>query len=174
MSTSEICSAVTLPPFSDGCELEVGHFCAVCLTLGGVLTRRQVTECTVRTTVIVIAAPSFDQIVGVGDRQEAVHVETFVAQPAVETLDKRVRRGLARPNEVERDAAPIGPFVQRLGREFGAVVDRDCLRQRTPRRQRGITRPLPDVTAVVVDAAGMIDGPFPSVRSATRAPVLSI
>jgi len=73
-----MCRVLTFPPFSDGCELEIGHFCAVRLTLGGVLTRRQATERTMRTMVIVIAPPPFDQILGVGDRFEAVHVETFV------------------------------------------------------------------------------------------------
>ena len=95
----------------------------------GVLTRRQVTECTVRTTVIVIAAPPFDQILGVGDRQEAVHVETLVSQPPVETFDKRVLHGLAGPDEVQFDAPSVGPLVEGLGREFGAVIDRDRLRQ---------------------------------------------
>ena len=60
------------------------------LTLCGVRTRRQVTECAMRTTVIVIAPPPFDEILGVGDRFEAVHVETFVPETAVETLEKRI------------------------------------------------------------------------------------
>lgn len=42
-----VCSEVTLPPFSDGCYLEFGRF-ASCLTLSGVLTRHEVTECTMR------------------------------------------------------------------------------------------------------------------------------
>ena len=65
-----------------------------------------------------------------GDRFEAVHVQALVAQPAVETLDECVFHGLARPDEIQRDAALIGPFVQRLGHEFGAVIDGDGLRQR--------------------------------------------
>ena len=84
---------------------------------------------------IVIAPPPLDQLLGVRDRQEGVHVETLVSQPAIETLDQRVLHRLAGPNEVERHVAPIRPLVERLGRELRAVVDCDRLRERTPRGQ---------------------------------------
>jgi hypothetical protein len=121
---------VTLPPFSDGWKLEFGRFRAAYLTLFGVLTRRQVTECAVRTKVIVVAAPRFDQALRVRDRFEAVHVETCIAEATVEAFDKRVFYGLAGPDEVEGDAPSLGPLVERLRGEFGAVIDRNRLRQR--------------------------------------------
>ena len=48
--------------------MEPGRFSVVLLTAFGVLTRRQVAECTVWTTVIVIAPPIINEILGMGDR----------------------------------------------------------------------------------------------------------
>ena len=80
---------MTLPPFSDGSELEVGRFRALRLTLFGVLTRRQLTECTMRALVIVIVPPGFDQFLSMCDRHEAVHVQAHITQTAIETVDQR-------------------------------------------------------------------------------------
>ena len=96
-----------------------------------VLTRRQLTKCAMWMVVIVIAPPSFDQPLGVRDRFEAVHVQTFIMKWAVETLDTGVLHGLSWPNEVQRDTALIGPFIERLRREFRAMVDRDGLGKAT-------------------------------------------
>src|SRR5450432_3353803 len=109
--------------------MEIGRFGVLRLTLFGVLTRRQATKCTMRTTVIVVAPPRFDQVLRMGDRFEAVHVETLVSETAVETFNKRVLHRLSRPDEVQLDAPTIGPFIKRLRGEFGAVIDRDRLRQ---------------------------------------------
>jgi putative transposase len=62
-----------------------------------------------RTMIIVITPPRFDQLLGMRDRHEAVHVEAFVAQPSVETLDKRILYGLSGPDEVQRDTPAIRP-----------------------------------------------------------------
>src|SRR5688572_2806247 len=87
-------------------------------------------------TVIVVVAPRIDNRLRVGDGFEAVHVEALISESAIKTLDKRVLHRLAGPNEVQRDTAPIGPFVEGLGREFGAVIDRDRLREPTTSGER--------------------------------------
>ena len=86
--------------------------------------------------VIVIVTPGRDQRLGVRDGFKAVHVEALVSEAAVETFDKCVLHGLAGPNEVQRNAATVGPFVERLRREFSAVIDRDRLGQWPTRGQR--------------------------------------
>lgn len=46
--------------------------------------------------VIVIVLPRADDRLGVRDRFEAIHVQTFVPETPIETLDKRVLHGLSR------------------------------------------------------------------------------
>ena len=65
--------------------------------------------------VLVVVAPCADNRLRVGQGFKAVHVEALVTQAAVEALDKCVLNGLAGPNEVQRDAAPVGLFVERFG-----------------------------------------------------------
>jgi hypothetical protein len=79
------------------------------------------------------------------DRFEAVHVQALIAQPTVETLDKCVLHGLARPDEIPRDTASIRRLVERLGRELGAMVDADRFRSRAVRRDgvHGLDDALP-------------------------------
>src|SRR4051812_37795902 len=86
--------------------------------------------------VIVIVTPRADDRLRVRDRFEAIHVETLVPETPVETLDKRVLHRLSGPDEIQGDPALVGPFVQRLRRKFGPVIDGDRFRQRATRRQR--------------------------------------
>ena len=79
------------------------------------------------TMVIVVVLPGLQFLTGIVQRDELVDVQALVAQPTVERLDQPVLRGLSRPDEIELDAASIGPLVERLGRELGAVVDGDRL-----------------------------------------------
>jgi len=53
--------------------------------------------------------------------------ETLAPQRAVERLDEGIVDRLVRPAELERDVMPVGPVVQHLRGEFGAMVDRDAL-----------------------------------------------
>ena len=48
--------------------------------------------------------------------------ETLAPQRAVERLDEGIVDRLARPAELERDVMPVGPVVQQLRGEFGAIV----------------------------------------------------
>jgi hypothetical protein len=86
--------------------------------------------------VIVIVTPRADDRLGVRDRFEAIHVQAFVTQTAIETIDKCVFYRLSGPDEIQGDPALVGPFVQRLGRKFGPVIHGDRLRQRATRRLR--------------------------------------
>jgi hypothetical protein len=98
--------------------------------LFGVLAWRQLSTRAVGPTVIVIVAPCVDDRLRVRDRLEGVHVEALITESAIETLDQCVLDGLSWANEVQGDATSVGPFVERLRREFGAVIDRDGLRER--------------------------------------------
>ncbi len=61
----------------------------VMLPLLDELVRRQMTERAVRPALIVIEPPSFDLHPGVVHGHELVHVQTLVAKPPVERLNKR-------------------------------------------------------------------------------------
>ena len=63
---------------------------------------------------IVILPPCFDQDSYIGDRNEVVDIQALVAQATVKTLDKCVLYRLSGPDEVELDAMPVYPFVERL------------------------------------------------------------
>ena len=58
-------------------------------------------------------------------RNKVVAVGELIAQPTVERLDEPVVRGLSRPCVVELHTAAQGSFIERLGREFRAVVNGD-------------------------------------------------
>jgi hypothetical protein len=54
-----------------------------------------------------------------------VQVEAFVPEPPVEALGVRVVDRLARPDELQRHAAPRGRTVERADAELGAVIADD-------------------------------------------------
>jgi hypothetical protein len=118
-----------------GGELERSRFRRGRLTLFGVLAWRQVSKRAMGPMVIVIGAPRIDDRLRVRDGFECVDVQALISEAAIETLDERVFDGLSRPNEVQGEAASIGPFIERLGGEFGTVIDRDGLRQRSNGRR---------------------------------------
>ena|SRR5688572_26016829 len=70
-------------------------------------------------TVIVVVAPRIDDRLRVGDGFEAVQLRHSSRSRPLK-LSINVLHRLAGPNEIQRDATPVGPFVERLGREFGA------------------------------------------------------
>jgi hypothetical protein len=82
--------SLTLPPLPDGSELERNHFCRGLLTSFGVLAWRQMSKRAMGPMMIVIVAPRADDLLGVRDRFEAVHVQALVTQTAVKALDKCV------------------------------------------------------------------------------------
>ena len=83
--------------------------------------------------VVVEVAPALDQDPGLAQVPEPLPAQALVAQLAVERLDEPVFRRLSWSDEVERDAAAVGSFIQRSRCEFGAVIDRDRSRRTVPR-----------------------------------------
>jgi hypothetical protein len=61
----------------------------------GELGRRQGAEAAVRSQVIVVVTPCLDRFARLGEGEEDVLVEAFVAQAAVEALDEGVLHRLA-------------------------------------------------------------------------------
>lgn len=113
-------------------RLETGLSWSSCeQTLLNLLTRLrklpwgQVSQGAVRPVFVVVPLPSFELRAGVVKRQELLHVQTLVPQPAVEGLDVPVIRGFTGSAEIELNAPFVGPRFERAGREFGAVVARD-------------------------------------------------
>src|SRR5712671_5929633 len=71
--------------------------------------------------------PRLDLALRVGQRQEPVRVEAFVAKTAIERLHKGVVGRLAGPAEIKRHAIMVSPAVERLGDELWPIVDPDRL-----------------------------------------------
>lgn len=88
-----------------------------------------------RSESVIVLAPGFKLLPGVGQIEEQVRIQTFVAQAAVEALDKAVFRRPAWPDEVELHAILIRPNVHHPAAKLGAVVDRDRDRQAAARGQ---------------------------------------
>ena len=53
--------------------------------------------------------PSFTFMLGIGQAQEPVGIETLRPDPTVERFSKRIVRGFARPAEVEHDIVLVIP-----------------------------------------------------------------
>ena len=83
------------------------------LTLSNKLIRRQVAERAVRAALIIVEPPDFNDVLGLGERAELVHVQTLVSQAAVKGLNKGILHRFAWSNEVELHAPPIGPIFER-------------------------------------------------------------
>ena len=77
------------------------------------------------TLLVVVDPPCFDRGTGVVERRELMHVQALIPQAGVKRLDVPVVRRFAWPREVECYPAGIGPGVERLRRELGAVIDGD-------------------------------------------------
>ena len=71
---------------------------------------------------IVVHAPGLDDLARVRQAEEPVLVQALVAEPAVETLDVGMLIRLARVNEVQPNAAGVGPRIERPADELGPIV----------------------------------------------------
>src|SRR5438552_3203515 len=83
------------------------------LTLSNKLIRRQVAERAVRAALIIVEPPDFNEVLGLGERAELVHVQTLVSQSAIKGFNTGILHGFAWSNEVELHAPPIGPIFER-------------------------------------------------------------
>jgi hypothetical protein len=82
----------------------------------------------VRTTVIVFSPPRLDDLLGLGQCLEPVHIQTLRAQGSVERLPMRVVSRFSWPREVDLDAVVIRPKIQDLTGELRPVVTEQQLR----------------------------------------------
>ena len=78
---------------------------------------------------VVVVAPAVELLARIGQTEEDLHVQAFVAQLAVETLNVAVPDRLARPDEVQMHSVLIGPQVPCLTSELRSVIDGDRLRR---------------------------------------------
>ena len=83
---------------------------------------RPVVKSSVRTTLIIVPSPSFDELLYFGECFELVHVETFISKNSVERFDKRVISRLSRSGEIDLGPVLIRAQVQRLATNIASVV----------------------------------------------------
>jgi hypothetical protein len=81
---------------------------------------------TMRTHLVVVLTPQLEFFTDIGQREEYLHIQTLVAQPAVERFNIAIFRRFARPNEIQLYAilkfsddesatgVPLPSFGQRL------------------------------------------------------------
>ena len=74
------------------------------LKLCGELGRRQIAETRMRTHLVEVFAPGFDDDLGLGARPEPLHVQALVAEFAVEALQRAVLPRLAEIDQGGLDA----------------------------------------------------------------------
>ena len=53
-----------------------------------------------------------------------MHVQAFVAQRSVKRLNEGIISGLAWPGEVDGNAVVIGPEIDKMAGELGAIVSK--------------------------------------------------
>ena len=92
------------------------------------LAGRAIAQRAVWAIIVVIDSPRLDLAASVGQREEYIGVEAFVAQTSIKGLDVAVVDGLPRSDEVELDTVLECPCVEHLGLELGAVIDLHDLR----------------------------------------------
>jgi len=77
--------------------------------MAGELPRGEVAQGHVRSTHIVVPAPSLDLDLSILKGHEPVGVEAFIPQAAVKRFDVSVVRGLSRSGKIQRDLVIICP-----------------------------------------------------------------
>ena len=77
--------------------------------------------------VVVIAPPEVQLPSSVGQVEEHLHVQAFVAQPTVEALDITVLDRPPWPDEVQMHTVTVGPVIQLLRGELGTVAPHEAL-----------------------------------------------
>ena len=90
--------------------------------------RRPLTDCTVRSHIVVILAPKFDLCPGVVKIQEPMLVQAFKTNAGVEAFNEGIVSRFAWSAEVQDDTVRIGPQVEFARGELAAVVHSDASR----------------------------------------------
>jgi len=84
--------------------------------------RRPLTDCTVRSHIVVVLAPKLDLCPGVVKVQEPMLVQAFKANASIGAFDEGIVRGFAGSAEVQDDTVRIGPQAELARGELAAVV----------------------------------------------------
>ena len=75
-----------------------------------------------RTALVVILPPGFDNLDCIVDRLEPVHVQAFISEGSVKRLDIGVVSRFSGPREVYADSMVTGLGVDHINGKFGAIV----------------------------------------------------
>jgi hypothetical protein len=81
---------------------------------------------------IVVAAPAIQFFSGIGQAEEDLAIQAFIAQATVEAFDIPVLYRFAGPNQIQLHMILVGPRFHRSPRKLTSVVGRDRLGK--PRR----------------------------------------
>src|SRR5476651_1339006 len=90
--------------------------------------RRPLTDCAVRSHIVVVLAPKLDLCAGVVKVQEPMLVQAFNANASVKAFDEGIVRRFAGPAEVQDDTVRIGPQVELARGELATVVHSNASR----------------------------------------------
>ena len=105
-------SAAALAPVTGRCRRQTGH-------KGG---RSLIAKARMRSHLVVVPTPAFDQNPSLGPGAEPLHVQAFVAELAIEALADAILPRLARIDQRRSDLLLADPLHQRLRDELRAVV----------------------------------------------------
>ena len=83
---------------------------------------RQPAEAVVRYVGVVIGQPLFCLFAYFYEIAEDVHIQHATSEAAIKAFDKAVLHRPSWLDEIQRDVLALGPFRQRQGDEFGAIV----------------------------------------------------
>src|ERR1700730_8727311 len=82
-------------------------------------------QCAVWTHLVVVLPPELELVAHVGEREEDLDVQAFIAQPPVKRLDVSLLYQLDRSNEVQLHADLIRRCVHRPTSKFSPVIHGD-------------------------------------------------
>src|SRR5690349_4420162 len=90
--------------------------------LTGELTWCPLPQRSVRTALIVFPPPAFDDLLGLGQGHEPVHIQTLGSKRAIERLHVRIVRGLSRARKIDLYPVVVSPKIHDLTGELRSVV----------------------------------------------------
>ena len=76
---------------------------------------------------MVVLPPGLDGVPGIGQTDEPMAIETFVAKASLKALDKRVLHRLAGFDEAQPHSTLVGPLIDGLPCQLRAVIQHDLL-----------------------------------------------
>ena len=114
----------------------------------GIERRRQAAQPFLRSVLVVLVSPGFDDRLGVGQAREPVLVEALIAEPAVERFDIGVLIGFARFDQAQGDTAFMRPGQHGSAAELLGIIRAQHPREATDKRKASA------VTFVLVGVMG--------------------